>query len=124
MRRAMIGGLTALALAVPGVASADDAEVRREGKCSGRSDWELRVRDEGQTLRVRWRVNSRVPDQTWRLTLAYNGQQIAAATRVLNGEGEATINRREIPDQQGPDQFTGTARSTPSGETCEGSATL
>jgi hypothetical protein len=123
MKRALIGGLVALSLAVPGVASADD-EVRRTGKCSIRSDWELRVRDEGRTLRVRWRVNSRIQDQTWQLALAYNGQQIATATRVVNGEGEATLERREIPDRPGPDQFAGTAQSAPRGETCAGEATI
>jgi hypothetical protein len=124
MKRAMIGGLVALTLAVPGVASADSNEVRRVGACSIRSDWELRVKDEGRTLRVLWRVNSRIEDQTWQLTLAHNGAQIATATRVVNGKGTATLERRDIPDQPGPDQFTGTATSTPRGETCEGSATI
>jgi hypothetical protein len=124
MKRAMIGGLVALTLAVPGVASADSNEVRRAGDCSIRSDWELRVKDEGRTLRVLWRVNSRIEDQTWQLTLAHNGEQIATATRVVNGKGTATLERRDIPDQPGPDQFSGTATSTPRGETCEGSATI
>jgi hypothetical protein len=124
MKRAMIGGLVALALAVPGVANAGSDEVRRTGKCSIRSDWELRVQDEGRTLRVRWRVNSRIEDQTWQLTLAHNGQEIATATRVVNGKGEATLERREIPDRAGPDQFTGTAQSAPRGETCAGEATI
>jgi hypothetical protein len=123
MRRAIIGGLVALTLAVPGVASASD-DVRRAGDCSIRSDWELRVRDEGRTLEVRWRVNSEIPDQTWQLTLAHNGQQIATAKRVVNGKGTATLERRDIPDQPGPDTFSGTATSTPRGETCSGQATI
>jgi hypothetical protein len=126
MKRAMIAGLAAAALllTVPGTASAGDDEVRRAGACSIRSDWELRVKDEGRTLQVRWRVNSRIEDQTWQLTLAHNGEQIATATRVVNGKGEATLERRDIPDRPGPDQFSGTATSTPRGETCEGSATI
>jgi hypothetical protein len=123
MKRAMIGGLVALTLAVPGVANADD-EVREVGGCSIRSDWEMRVQDEGRTLRVRWRVNSRIQDQTWELALAHNGTQIATATRVVNGRGEATLERRMIPDRPGPDQFTGTAQSAPRGETCAGEATI
>ena len=73
---------------------------------------------------MRWRVNSRIQDQTWQLTLAHNGQQIATATRVVSGEGQATLERREIPDRAGPDQVTGTAQSAPSGETCAGQATI
>jgi hypothetical protein len=124
MRRALIAGLVALTVAIPSVASADSDEVRRAGKCSIKSDWELRVRDRGSTLEVRWRVNSRIQDQTWQLTLAYNGEQIATAKRVLSGEGEATLERREIRDRAGPDRFTGTAQSYPSGETCTGEATI
>jgi hypothetical protein len=117
--------MSAVVLAVPASASAATGdEVRRVGKCSIKSDWELRVRDEGRTLEVRWRVNSRIPDQTWQLTLSYNGEQIASATRVVNGKGQATLERRNIPDQPGPDEFTGTAQSAPSGETCTGTATL
>jgi hypothetical protein len=125
MKRVLLMTLTAaMVLSVPSVASAGDDEVRREGPCSGSSDWEMRVRDEGSTLRVRWRVDSGVPGQTWRMTLARNGQQIAAANRLTNADGEATIDRRGLPDQQGPDQFTGTARNLASGETCSGQATL
>lgn len=126
MKRILAVALTsAVILAIPGSAGAATGdEVRRAGKCSIKSDWELRVKDEGPTLRVRWRVNSRIPDQTWQLTLSHNGQQIATATRVLSGEGEATLERRNIPDAAGPDQFTGTAQAAPSGETCSGTATL
>jgi hypothetical protein len=124
MKRALIGGLVALTVAIPSVVSADDSEVRRAGKCSIKSDWEMRIQDEGRTLRVRWRVNSRIQDQTWQLTLTHNGQQIATATRVVNGEGQATLERRDIRDRAGPDQFTGTAQSYPSGETCAGAATI
>jgi hypothetical protein len=124
VKRAMIGGLVALALAVPGTATAGSDQAREEGKCSIKSDWELRIQDEGRTLRVRWRVNSRIQDQTWQLALAHNGTEIATAKRVLSGEGEATLERRGIPDRRGPDTFTGTAESYPSGETCAGEATL
>jgi hypothetical protein len=124
MKRALIGGLVALTVAIPSVASADDSEVRRAGNCSIKSDWEMRIQDEGRTLRVRWRVSSRIQDQTWQLTLTHNGQQIATATRVVNGEGQATLERRDIRDRAGPDQFMGTAQSYPSGETCAGAATI
>lgn len=124
VKRAMIGGLVALALAIPGTATAGSNDAREVGKCSIKSDWEMRIQDEGRTLRVRWRVNSRIQDQTWQLALAHNGTQIATATRVVNGEGEATLERRGIPDRPGPDQFSGTAQSAPAGETCAGQATL
>jgi hypothetical protein len=124
MKRAMIAGLAAaLLLTIPGTASAGDDEVRREGPCSGASEWEMRIKDEGN-LRVRWRVDSGVPGQSWRLKLFHDGALIADSTRTTNADGEATINLRGVPDQAGPDQFSGKARSLASGETCAGSATI
>jgi hypothetical protein len=125
MKRAMIAGLAAAALllTIPGAASAGDDEVRREGACSGNSEWEMRIKDEGN-LRVRWRVDSGIPGQSWRLKLFHEGTLIANAVRTTNADGEATINLRNFPDAEGSDQFSGTARNLASGETCAGSATL
>jgi hypothetical protein len=125
MKRAMIAGLAAAALllTIPGTASAGDDEVRREGACSGSSEWEMRVKDEGD-LRVRWRVDSGIPGQSWRLKLFHNGALIANATRTTNADGEATINLRNFPDAAGPDQFSGRARNLANEETCQGSATI
>ena len=123
MRRAIVVVLAAGLLAIPGTATAGDPEVRREGDCSGNSEWEMRIRDEGDTLRVRWRVDSGIPGQTWQMKLVRNGERIAVADRVTNADGEATINRR-LPDQPGADTFEGSARNPASGETCSGSATL
>ena len=93
MKRAMIAGLAAaLLLTIPGTASAGDDEVRREGACSGASEWEMRIKDEGN-LRVRWRVDSGVPGQSWRLRLYHDGALIAAATRTTNADGEARTTR-------------------------------
>lgn len=125
MKRAMIAGLAAAALllTVPGTASAGDDEVRKEGPCSGNSEWEMRLKDEGN-LRIRWRVDSGVPGQSWRLKLFHNGALIVASTRTTNADGEATINLRNFPDAAGPDQFSGKARNLANGETCQGSATI
>ena len=123
MKRAIVVALAAALLAIPGTASAGDPEVRREGPCSGNSEWEMRIRDEGSTLRVRWRVDSGIPGQTWRMRLFRNGNLIAVADRVTNADGEATIDR-QLADQPGPDQFSGRARNLASEETCSGSATL
>jgi hypothetical protein len=121
--RLSLAGLMLVGLAAA-PANAGDDEVRREGSCSGRSDWELRIRLDDGKFRVRWRVDSRIPGQTWRMRLFHDGEQIAAATRITNRDGEATIDLRGVPNHAGEDVFRGRARNPNSEETCSGSATF
>jgi hypothetical protein len=118
-----VAGLMLVGLAA-GPASAGDDEVRREGSCSGRSDWELRVRLDDGRFRVRWRVDSRIPGQTWRMRVFHDGERIAAATRTTNRDGEATIDLRGVPNHAGEDVFRGFARNSNTEETCSGRATF
>ena len=62
MRRSIVilVGLLVAVLA-SGTARAGDPEVKREGPCSGRSEWKLEVRLEDRTFRVRWEADSRSP---------------------------------------------------------------
>ena len=118
-----LAGLMLMGLAA-GPANAGDDEVRREGSCSGRSDWELRVRLDDGRFRVRWRVDSRIPGQTWRMRVFHDGERIAAATRTTNADGEATIDLRGVPNHDGEDVFRGRARNPNSGEACAGRVTF
>jgi hypothetical protein len=121
--RVSLAALMMMGLAA-GPANAGGDEVRREGSCSGRSDWEMRVKLDDGRFRVRWRVDSRIPGQTWRMRLFHDGEKIASATRTTNRDGEATIDLRGVPNHQGPDVFRGRARNPNSGETCAGRATF
>jgi hypothetical protein len=121
--RTAVAGLLLLGLgATPALAGND--EVRREGSCSGRTDWEMRVRLDGGAFRVRWRADSRIPGQTWRLRLFHDGDLIAGSTRMTNAGGEATLDLRGVSNQEGTDRFTGRARNSNTGETCSGRATF
>jgi hypothetical protein len=121
--RLSLAGLMLVGLAA-GPANAGDDEIRREGPCSGRSDWELRVRLDDGRFRVRWRVDSRIPGQTWRMRVFHDGERIAAATRTTNRDGEATIDLRGVPNHQGEDRFQGRARNPNTEETCSGQVTF
>jgi hypothetical protein len=126
MRKAFqvaLAGLMLFGLAA-GPAQAGDDEIRREGSCSGRSDWEMRVRLDDGRFRVRWRVDSRIPGQTWNMKLFHDGERIAAASRTTNRDGEATIDLRGVRNNDGRDVFRGTARNPNTGETCAGSVTF
>jgi hypothetical protein len=118
-----VAGLMMVGLAA-GPANAGDDEVRREGSCSGQSDWEMRIRRDDGRLEVRWRVDSRIPGQTWRMRVFHDGERIAAATRTTNRDGEATIDLRGVPNHAGEDVFRGRARNPNTEETCSGSATF
>ena len=119
-------GMAVLVVAAMGQApaSAGSDEVRREGSCSNRSEWELRARRENGAFRIRWRVDSRIAGQTWRMQISHNGTQFASGVRTTNADGEATIDRRGVPNLSGPDTFQGTARNPNTGETCSGSLTI
>jgi hypothetical protein len=121
VRMAVAGVLLVGLGAAPALAG--DDEVRREGSCSGRTDWEMRVKGDDGAFRVRWRADSRIPGQTWRLRLFQDGELIAASTRTTNRDGEATVDLRGVDDRAGTDRFTGKARNPNTGETCSGRAT-
>jgi hypothetical protein len=123
MLRITLAGLLLVGLGAAPVRAGDD-EVRREGPCSGRTDWEMRVKLDDGAFRVRWRADSGVPGQTWRMRLFHDGDRIAAATRTTDADGEATVNLRGVPNHQGPDTFKGRARNPNGGETCAGKATF
>lgn len=119
--------LTALSIATVGVtgAQAGNDEVRVEGPCSDGSEWEFRlIPRDYNTLRVRWRVDSRIPGQSWQMSIARNGTTLASATRVTNSDGEAELRLNAVQNLAGTDNFTGSAANAATGETCNGAASI
>jgi hypothetical protein len=127
MRRSIITAVAALGIvsALPGAALAGDPEAKKEGPCSGRSEWKLEARlEDNNTFRIRWEVNSSGAAKDWRLTLRHNGTVIASAVRTTNGEGDAQLNLRGVSNPPGEDTFSGFARRLDGGETCSGSVRI
>jgi hypothetical protein len=121
----LVLGALLLGIMIPGAAWAGDPEVKKEGPCSGRSEWKLEVRlEDNNTFRVRWEADSGIPGQQWRMRLRQNGTLIASALRTTNADGEAQLRLRGVTNTAGPDTFAGRARNIASGETCAASATL
>jgi hypothetical protein len=121
----LVLGALILGVMVPGAAWAGDPEVKKEGPCSGRSEWKLEVRlEDDNTFRVRWEADSGIPGQRWRMKLRQNGTLIASAIRTTNADGEAQLRLRGVTNTNGPDTFAGRARNIANGETCAASATL
>jgi hypothetical protein len=128
MKRSIIAAVLALGIVgavAPGTAFAGDPEVKKEGSCSGNSEWKLEVRlEDNNTFRVRWEADSGIAGQQWRLTLRQNGAVISSIVRTTNVDGEAQLNRSGLTNPAGTDTFSGFARNLGTGETCSGSASL
>ena len=127
MRRVIMTAVAALSIvaALPGAALAGDPEVKKEGPCSGRSEWKLEVRlEDSNRFRVRWEADSGRAGQDWRLTLRKNGTVIASAVRTTNADGEAQLNLRGVRNFAGIDTFSGFARRLGTSETCSGSVRI
>ena len=126
MKRALIAGLAALSitmLTVGGATARTDAG-QAKGPCSAGSEWELRLTDRGRTFRVRWDVDSGVVGEQWSMSVSQNGTTIASGMRTTNAAGEAEFRLRGVPDNTGPDTFSGLATNPATGETCSATSTV
>jgi hypothetical protein len=116
---ACVGLTLAVGTVAPAGASGDGA--RREGSCTGHSDWRLEVdRRDANTLRVRFRVEHTPAGATWEIFLSDNGDRFFAATRTSGSDGELRV-RRNTRDRSGTDRIKGYALSRVTGEVCSGS---
>jgi len=106
-----------LALGASSVAVASD-EIRREGACSSGGEWRLEVRpDDGDTLRVRLRIEHTPPGDEWEIFLSDNGTRFFAGVRTADATGEVRVSRF-TRDVAGSDKVKGYAYSRATGETC------
>jgi uncharacterized protein YfaP (DUF2135 family) len=127
MKRSIVAVALSLGIvaAAPGLALAGNPEVKKEGPCSGASEWKLEVKlEDNNTFRVRWEADSGIAGQDWRLTLRRNGTVIASAVRTTNVDGEAQLNLRGVSNPAGTDTFSGFARNLGTGETCSATASI
>jgi hypothetical protein len=121
--RAVVMTCVVLTLAVGAVASAGASGDgwRREGSCTGHSDWRLEVdRRDANTLEVRFRIEHTPADATWEVFLSDNGHRFFAATRTSTSDGELRV-RRNTRDRSGTDHVKGYGYSRATGEVCSGS---
>ena len=112
MRRSMVivVGLLVVALG-SGTARAGDPEVKREGPCSGNSEWKLEVRLDDGAFRVRWEARLRGSPGT--VATESPSQRHPHRVHVPNhqrGDGEAQLRLRG-ENLAGRDTFAGSARN-------------
>ena len=115
---------TALATAMIGAtpALANDADVIREGNCSGASDWKLKLSPENGKIEVEYEVDQNRNGQTWRVRIVKNGNVIFRGTRTTQAPSGSFELRLVTANGAGTDSFVGRAVNTSTGEVCRGAA--
>lgn len=126
MRRLLLPMLAALLL-VPPVVQADSNsgtgdEARAAGKCGSRATSRIRVRDEGTSLEIRFRVDHRRLPGAWRIVMVHEGRVAWRGNRRTASNGTFELRRR-VADYRGADRVMVRALG-PRGVTCVASATL
>jgi hypothetical protein len=125
MRKVMAVSLVALiVLAAPVVASAGDRDVIREGPCSGRSDWKLKLSPEDGRIEVEFEVDQNVVGDEWRVRIRHDGELAFRGTRTTRGASGSFELRIVEPNNAGADIFRARARNLSTDEVCAGSASF
>jgi hypothetical protein len=125
MRKAIAVALVAaFALAVPAVAAAGDRDVIREGSCSGRSDWKLKLSPENGRIEVEFEVDQNVVGDDWRIRIRHDGELAFRGTRTTRGASGSFEVRIVEPNNAGTDNFRARARNLSTGEVCVGAASF
>ena len=106
---------------VPG-AVAKDGDVIREGRCSGGSDWKLKLSPENGRIEVEFEVDQNRVGDTWRVRMRHNGAQFFSGRRTTRPPSGSFEVRRVEPNRAGTDRFRASGTNLRTGETCVGTA--
>jgi hypothetical protein len=119
--RIVAGALLAAAVAVPALpAAASHDDVRRQGSCSGRTDWKLKASPEDGRIEVEGEIDSNRVGQTWRWRLVHNGSLSARGTKTTRAPSGSFEVRRVVVNLRGTDKLVFRATNVASRETCRG----
>ena len=108
--------------AVAPPAAAGGPEVIREGACSGRSDWKLKLKEDNGRIEVEFEVDQNVVGRLWRVRIRQDGVLVFSGrrrTQAPSGSFEVRLLERNTA---GTDRFVARARSLAGGETCRAGA--
>ena len=93
-----IGAIMVLGLFAVPASAGGDREVIREGNCSGRSDWKLKVKEDDGGLEVEFEVDQNVVGDTWAVRVLQDGERIFAGRRTTQApSGSLEVQR---PDER------------------------
>lgn len=123
-RTLTIGIATAILALVPlASATANDADVKRGGSCTGSTSAKIKLSPENGRIETEFEVDQNRNGVTWKVVLRRNGKVAARTEATTKGPSGSFEVRRLLADGQGSDSVTARATS-PSGEVCTASASI
>ncbi len=123
----MVSVLLATILAVPFSALpaiAGDGDVVREGSCSRRSDWKLKLSPEDGRLEVEFEVDQNVVGAKWKVVMKHDGYRFFKDRRTTKAPSGSFEVRRVINNKKGRERVVAKARNLRTGEFCRGVARI
>jgi hypothetical protein len=104
---------------------AKEGDVIREGACSGRSDWKLKLSRESGRIEVEFEVDQNKVGRRWRVTLKKNGNRFFRGFKRTTARSGSFELRRVASNAPARNDFVvAQARSLRGGESCLGAATF
>lgn len=114
--------LSGLVGAAPAMAKPGDVDV--SGTCSAGSGWNLKLGARDGVIETEFEVDSNVVGQKWKIRMTDDGVSIFKGARVtVAPSGSFTIDIRPA-DMAGTDNFSVTAATRSTGETCTAAASI
>jgi hypothetical protein len=111
------------ALSLPAVATADDdKDVRKAGTCTASSRINIRLRADGDEIRIDLEIRTQRRNTAWSVILLRERRTVFKGV-IRSGDSRTAKLRREIDDWYGRDSIVVRA-SGPRLETCRVSATV
>jgi hypothetical protein len=107
-----------------GTALAGDHDVTRQGSCSGRSDWKLKLSPEDGRIEIEFEVDQNVVGDRWRVTIRHDGDVAFRDIRRTHAASGSFEARTVAPNRAGTDTFRARARNLSTGEVCVGHASF
>ena len=104
-------------------AVANDADVIREGNCSGASDWKLKLSPENGRLEVEFEVDQNVVGDTWRIRMLDQGEVFFTGRRTTQAPSGSFEVETVTTNRAGDDNVVARAVNLTTGEVCRGKAT-
>lgn len=124
-RTLMVGIATGLVALVPlsATATANDADVKRAGTCSGNTSAKIKLSPDDGRIETEFEVDQNRNGVTWRVVLRRNGAVAVRTQATTRGPSGSFEVERRLADGQGTDTVTARAVS-PSGEVCTAQASI
>jgi hypothetical protein len=125
MKRFGVALMVGVLLMIPASAAlAGQRDVMRQGSCSGRSDWKLKLSAEDGRIEVEFEVDQNMVGDRWRVKIRHDGDVAFRDIRRTRGASGSFEARTVEPNHAGSDTFRARATNLSTGEVCVGHATF